>query len=76
MVLENNPDWVGIKTDISNAFNSVDRSALFKTVSESFADIACHVEQMYGRSNPMIFFILPTRSPSGGSVGSCIHSFL
>ena len=52
MVLENNPDWVVIKTDISNVFNSVDRSALFKTVSESFA---CHVERMYGRSNLLIF---------------------
>ena len=55
LLLEANPSWVMIKSDISNAFNSVDRQCLLSSVSSNFPELLPHVNQMYGVSSPLIF---------------------
>lgn len=55
LLLEKNPDWIMVKTDISNAFNSVDRASLLYAVSDSFPDIQGHVHKMYGVATSLIY---------------------
>lgn len=55
LLLESNRDWVMLKTDIKNAFNTVERAHLLSEVAKSFPDIYLHVYQMYSRSGPLIF---------------------
>ena len=50
LLLESNPDWVILKTDLKNAFNSVSRSHLLPEVAKAFPDIYQHVHQMYAVS--------------------------
>ena len=55
LLLESNPDWVLLKTDIKNAFNSLERTSLMPQIAKSFPDVYQHVFQMYSRCNPLIF---------------------
>ena len=53
--LEQHPNWVLLKFDISNAFNSVDRACLLSQVKDVFPDIGNHVSQMYGVPSSLIY---------------------
>ena len=55
MLLESHPDWFILKTDIKNAFNSVERAHLLPLVAKAFPDIYRHVHQMYAGFSPLIF---------------------
>ncbi len=44
LALESNPSWALLKTDMSNAFNSVNRSNLLQQVESSFPEILNHVK--------------------------------
>ena len=54
LLLESNPDWVLLKTDIKNAFNSLERASLMPQVAKSFPDVYQLVFQVYSRCNPLI----------------------
>ena len=56
LLLESNPDWVLLKTDIKNTFNSLEHASLMPQVAKSFPDVYQHVFQMYSRCNSLIFF--------------------
>ena len=55
LLLESHPDWVLLKTDIKNAFNSVERAHLLPEVAKVFPDIYHHVHQMYYGFGPLVF---------------------
>ena len=55
LFLEHNPDWVILKTDIKNAFNSISRQQIMKQVAKSFPDVYNHVVQMYEKVSPLVF---------------------
>ena len=55
LLLEANPDWVVLKSDVKNVFNSLDRCQLLKEVSLSFPDLFYHVQQMYLNINSLVF---------------------
>ena len=55
LLLESNPDWVILKTDLKNAFNSVSRSHLLPEVAKAFPGIYQHVHQMYAGFSPLVF---------------------
>ena len=47
LLMEEHPDWVVVKSDISNAFNSVDRRHLLNEISATLPELSGHVGQMY-----------------------------
>ena len=55
VLAEAHPDWVVLKTDLKNAFNSVERSHLLPEVAKIFPDIYRHVHQMYAEFSPLVF---------------------
>ena len=55
LLLEKNPEWILLKTDVKNAFNSIGRSHLLNQVAEHHPDIYPHVAQMYSSSSPLVF---------------------
>ena len=55
VLLERNPDWSVLKTDVRNAFNSVARKCLLQRVAEDFPDVYPHVRQMYGDPSKLIY---------------------
>ena len=55
LLLQHNPDWVVLKSDVRNAFNSISRQQMLEQVVGSFPDILNHVAQMYGRISPLVF---------------------
>ena len=55
-LLEENPEFGVLKTDVSNAFNSVSRQHLLQEVASHFPELYGHVKQMYGQSSPLLYF--------------------
>ena len=55
LALESNPSWALLKTDMSNAFNSVNRSNLLQQVESSFPEILNHVKQMYANVGHLVY---------------------
>ena len=55
VLLESNPDWSILKTDVRNAFNSVARKHLLRQIEEDLPDIYPHVRQMYGEPSTLIY---------------------
>ena len=55
ILLEKNPDWSILKTDVRNAFNSVSRECLLQQIAHQFADIYPHVKQLYGEPSSLIY---------------------
>ncbi|XP_062499650.1 uncharacterized protein LOC134176971 [Corticium candelabrum] len=55
ILLEQNPDWSILKTDVRNAFNSVSRERLLQQIAKDFPDIYPHVKQLYGESSKLIY---------------------
>lgn len=53
--LESHPDWVLLKTDLKNAFNSVERAHVLPELANAFPDIYPHVYQMYAGFSPLVF---------------------
>ena len=55
LLLEANNDWIVLKTDAKNAFNSIHRSHLLQQVMKSFPTLTNHVMQMYSGFGPLVF---------------------
>lgn len=55
LLLASNPSWVMVKTDIENAFNSLDRIRLLEETAKSFPDLYEHVFSLYSLKNPLLF---------------------
>ena len=53
--MDSHPDWVIVKTDIRNAFSSLDRSCLLDETAKSFPDLYEHVFSLYSQSSRLIF---------------------
>ena len=56
MLLELDSELGILKTDISNAFNSVSRQQFLDEVIVHFPQIHSHVQQMYGITSPLLYF--------------------
>ena len=55
-LLESNPSWSVLKTDI-NAFNSVSRQSVLHQIAQDFPDIYPHIKQFYGVPSSLIYNI-------------------
>ena len=55
LALELNTSWALLKTDMSNAFNSVSRSQLLHQVETSFPELLPHVRQMYAEASDLLY---------------------
>ena len=55
LLLGSHKDWLVMKTDAKNAFNSVKRSHLLTQVSKHFPEMFPHVNQMHAGSGPLIY---------------------
>ena len=44
-----------LKTNVENAFNSLDRRQMLAEVAASFPDLFYHISQMYLIKNPLLF---------------------
>ena len=45
-LLESNPSWSVLKTDVKNAFNSVSRQSILQQIAQDFPDIYPHVKEI------------------------------
>ena len=54
-LMEKHEDWILLKTDVKNAFNSVSRSHLLKQVLTTFPDIYNYAAVVYSDINPLIY---------------------
>ena len=52
---DSHKDWVVMKTDAKNAFNSVKRSHLLTQVSKHFPEMFPNVDKMYAGIGPLIY---------------------
>ena len=55
LLMENHEDWILLKTDVKNAFNSVSWSHLLNQVLITFPDIYNHTAMVYSDINPLIY---------------------
>ena len=55
LLMEKHEDWILLKTDVKNAFNSVSRSHLLNQVLTTFPDIYNHAALVYSDINPLIY---------------------
>ena len=80
MLLESNSELGILKTNISNAFNSVSRQQFLDEVIIHFPQIHAHVQQIYGITSPLLYFnrkyvsVIP--SEEGVHQGDPLDSFL
>ena len=55
LTLESNPNWIVLKSDVKNAFNSVSQDQIMEQFSLTFPDLYNHVIQMYGKPSSLVF---------------------
>ena len=55
LMLEHNPDWIVLKSDVKNAFNSINRHHLLNELRQSFPELYNYASQMYGGFNSLVF---------------------
>ena len=55
LTLESNPNWIVLKSNVKNAFNSISRDQIMEQVSLTFPDLYNHVIQMYGKPSSLVF---------------------
>ena len=55
LLLDQNADWVVLKTDVKNAFNSISRRAVADRLASHFPSIFPHFQQMYGLRGSLVF---------------------
>ena len=55
LLLDRHPDWVVLKTDVRNAFNSISRRAIAERLSANFPSLMSHFRRMYGHSGSLVF---------------------
>ena len=55
LMLEVNQNWIVLKSDVRNAFNSISRCDMLKEVSKAFPDLFSHIQQMYGHSSSLVY---------------------
>ena len=53
--MDQNPEWSVLKTDVSNAFNSISKKCLMEEISKRFPGIEAHVHQMYSKPSSLIY---------------------
>lgn len=54
-LLERNPSWSVLKTDVKNAFNSVSRQNVLQEIAHEFPDVYPHVKQFYEEPSSLIY---------------------
>ena len=54
LLLESNKDWVVLKSDVKNVFNTINRSDMIDQVFASFPDIGNHVVRMYSAFSDLV----------------------
>ena len=54
-LLDENADWVCLKTDVKNAFNSVSRRHLLEELLSSFPSLYGHAFSMYGNTSLLVY---------------------
>ena len=55
LALENNPEWIVLKSDVKNAFNSVSRQHLLQEIQQCFPELYNHAFQMYGGFSSLLY---------------------
>ena len=55
LLMDQNPEWSVLKTDVSNAFNPISRKCLMEEISNCFPGIVAHVHQMYSKPSSLIY---------------------
>ena len=55
LLLDRHPDWVVLKTDVRNAFNSISRRAIAERLLANFPSLMPHFRRMYGHSGSLVF---------------------
>ena len=55
LILEQNPDFVIIKTDIKNAFNELSRHSIINAINEHIVEILPYVENLLSNSSEVLF---------------------
>ena len=54
-LIEQHPDWVILKSDIKNAFNSISRQHMLHQVCNHFPDVYPHTFNMYGHVSSLVY---------------------
>ena len=54
-LIEQHPDWVILKSDIKNAFNSISRQHMLQKVCSHFPDVYPHAFNMYGHVSSLVY---------------------
>ena len=55
LLVEHNPNWVTLKSDVRNAFISISRQSLMSEVSSCFPELYNHVFAMYGHFSQLVY---------------------
>ena len=63
LLMDQNPEWPVLKTNVSNALNSISRKCFMEEISKCFLGIAAHVHQMYSKPSSLIYTKINLLSP-------------
>ena len=55
LTIESNPNWIVLKLDVKNVFNSVSRDQIMEQVYLTFPDLYNHVIRIYGKPSSLVF---------------------
>ena len=55
LMLEVNQDWIVLKSDVRNAFNSISKCDMLNEVCKAFPNLFSHIQQMYGHSSSLVY---------------------
>ena len=55
LLLSSHDDWVFVKSNLKNVFNSVEQGHMLNQVRGSFPDIYNHATQMYTGVSPLVY---------------------
>ena len=54
-LIEQHPEWVILKSDVKNAFNSISRQHMLQQICNSFPDLYPHAFSMYGHVSSLVY---------------------
>ena len=54
-LIKQHPDWVILKSDIKNAFNSISRQHMIQQLCNHFPDLYPHAINMYGYVSSLVY---------------------
>ncbi len=55
LMLEVNQDWIVLKSDVRNAFNSISKFDMLNEVCKAFPNLFSYIQQMYGHSSSLVY---------------------